>query len=184
MPSRRANGRPPVCPPAAAPAAWRRMVQIIKALGRGESVDFAGRHFNLDSVTVKPWPVQPDGVPIYLACHWGARAREAQIKRAARLADGVISISDSPEEHTLVIEAVREEAAALGRDPDSLETVMYLTVNMDTDLARGRSRIGAVPAGILRRRDLGRPLGSLRRAGAGQRTHRPIPGSRRRHRHR
>ena len=115
------------------------MVHIIKSLGRGETVDFAGRHFDLDSVTVKPWPVQPDGVPIYLACHWGARARDTQIKRAARLADGVISISDSPEEHTLVIEAVREEAAALGRDPNSLETVMYLTVNMDPDLAKAEA---------------------------------------------
>ncbi len=115
------------------------MVQIIKSLGRGETVDFSGRHFDLDSVTVKPWPVQQDGVPIYLACHWGARARDTQIKRAARLADGVISISDSPEEHTMVIEAVREEAASLGRDPESLETVMYLTVNMDADLARAEA---------------------------------------------
>ena len=112
------------------------MVEIIKGLGRGDTVDYSGRHFDLDSVTVKPWPVQQDGVPIFLACHWRARAREAQIDRAARLADGVMSISDTPEEHALVIEAVKSRAAELGRDPASLETVMYLTVNMDTDLAR------------------------------------------------
>ena len=112
------------------------MVEIIKGLGRGDTVDYSGRHFDLDSVTVKPWPVQQDGVPIFLACHWRARARDAQIDRAARLADGVMSISDTPEEHALVIEAVKSRAAELGRDPASLETVMYLTVNMDTDLAR------------------------------------------------
>ena len=111
------------------------MVQIIKGLGRGDAVDFSGRHFELDSVTVKPWPVQQEGVPIYLACHWRSRARDAQIRRAAALADGVISISDTPEEHTNVIQAVKERAAELGRDPNSLETVMYMTVNMDTDLA-------------------------------------------------
>ncbi|MDE2779923.1 MAG: LLM class flavin-dependent oxidoreductase [Chloroflexota bacterium] len=115
------------------------MVRIIKSLGRGDTVDFAGRHFDLDSVAVKPWPVQEDGVPIYLACHWRSRAKDAQIRRAARLADGVISISDTPEEHTRVIEAVRAEAAEAGRDPDSIETVMYLTVNMDTDLARAEA---------------------------------------------
>ena len=115
------------------------MVRIIKSLGRGDTVDFSGRHFDLDSVTVKPWPVQKDGVPIYLACHWRSRAKDAQIRRAARLADGVISISDTPEEHALVIEAVRAEAAEAGRDPDALETVMYLTVNMDTDLARAEA---------------------------------------------
>ena len=115
------------------------MVQIIKGLGRGETINFAGRHFDLDSVTVKPWPVQQDGVPIFLACHWRARARDAQINRAARLADGVMSISDTPGEHAMVIEAVKGRAAELGRDPDSLEMVMYLTVNMDTDLARAET---------------------------------------------
>ena len=115
------------------------MVRIIKSLGRGDTVDFSGRHFDLDSVTVKPWPVQDDGVPIYLACHWRSSAKDAQIRRAARLADGVISISDTPEEHTRVIEAVRAEASEAGRDPSSIETVMYLTVNMDTDLARAEA---------------------------------------------
>jgi len=115
------------------------MVKIIKSLGQGESVDFSGRHFELDSVTVKPWPVQQNGVPIYLACHWRSNAKDAQIRRAATLADGVISISDTPEEHTRVIEAVRAEAAEAGRDPNSIETVMYLTVNMDTDLARAEA---------------------------------------------
>jgi len=115
------------------------MVRIIKSLGRGDTVDFSGRHFDLDSVTVKPWPVQSDGVPIYLACHWRSRAKDAQIRRAARLADGVISISDTPEEHTRVIEAVRAEAVEAGRDPDAMETVMYLTVNMDTDLAQAEA---------------------------------------------
>ena len=115
------------------------MVQIIKGLGQGETVDFSGRHFDLDSVTVKPWPVQRDGVPIYLACHWRSRARDAQIRRAAALGDGVISISDTPEEHTSIIQAVREQAAELGRDPNALEAVMYLTVNMDTDLAKAEA---------------------------------------------
>ncbi len=115
------------------------MVQIIKGLGRGETINFSGRHFDLESVTVKPWPVQEGGVPIYLACHWRAQARDAQIKRAARLADGLISISDTPEEHARLIEAVRAEAVELGREPDSLDTVMYMTVNMDSDLARAEA---------------------------------------------
>ena len=115
------------------------MVQIIKGLGRGETVDFSGRHFEMDEVTVKPWPVQDGGVPIYLACHWRSPAREAQIRRAVQLADGIMSISDTPEEHAMVIEAAKAEAVELGRDPDSVRTVMYLTVNMDTDLARAEA---------------------------------------------
>ncbi len=115
------------------------MVQILKSLGRGETVNFTGRHFQMDSVTVKPWPVQEGGVPIYLACHWNSPAREAQIRRAAQLADGIISISDTPDEHAQLIQAARAEAAAASRDPNALKTVMYLTVNMDSDVARAEA---------------------------------------------
>ena len=115
------------------------MVKIIKGLGSEEPVTFAGRHFNLDSVTVKPRPVQSGGVPLFLACHWRSRAREAQFRRAAALADGIISISDTPEEYSQVIEAVQSKAADLGRSAESLEKVMYLTVNMDSDVARAEA---------------------------------------------
>ena len=39
----------------------------------------------------------------------------------------------------MLIEAVKAEAADLGRDPDSLDTVMYMTVNIDSDLARAEA---------------------------------------------
>ncbi len=115
------------------------MVKIVKGLGREEPVTFAGKHFNLHSVTVSPKPLQRGGVPLFLACHWRAQAREAQFRRAASLADGLISISDTPEEYARVVEAVKSKAAALGRAPESLETVMYLTVNVDSDVARAEA---------------------------------------------
>ena len=83
--------------------------------------------------------MQNQGIPIFLACHWRARAREAQFRRAAQLADGIISISDTPEEYGQVIESVCSLAADLGRDPESLERVMYLTVNMDEDVPRAEA---------------------------------------------
>ena len=68
-----------------------------------------------------------------------ARARESQFRRAARLADGIISISDTPEEYAQVVESVCSQAADLGRDPECLERVMYLTVNMDEDVPRAEA---------------------------------------------
>lgn len=112
------------------------MARIVKGLAGNNPLTFAGRHFNLDSVSVGPEPVQPGGVPLLLACHWRAKARAAQIRRAAELADGIISISDTPEEYAQVIAGVQEKAAAQGRDPETLERVMYLTVNLDTDTGR------------------------------------------------
>lgn len=127
---------------AAGVAATRRasrleeMVLIIKGLGGTEPVTFSGRHFNMDRVSVGPKPVQTSGIPLLLACHWRAKAREAQLRRAAELADGIISISDTPEEYAQVVSNVQERAAELGRNPEVLERVMYLTVNLDTDTGR------------------------------------------------
>jgi alkanesulfonate monooxygenase SsuD/methylene tetrahydromethanopterin reductase-like flavin-dependent oxidoreductase (luciferase family) len=112
------------------------MVQIVKGLCSGQPMTFRGRHFGLDSVAVQPRPVQPGGVPILLACHWRAKARDAQIQRAAKWADGVISISDTPEEYGQVVRQVRSIAADLGRDPSTLETAMYLTVNVGQNVSQ------------------------------------------------
>ena len=114
------------------------VLQIVKGLGSGQPMDFRGRHFDLEGVSMEPRPVQAGGVPLLLACHWRAQ-RDAQYQRAARLGDGLISISDTPEEYAQVVKRVRAIAAELGRDPVRLETVFYLTVNVDPDLARAES---------------------------------------------
>jgi alkanesulfonate monooxygenase SsuD/methylene tetrahydromethanopterin reductase-like flavin-dependent oxidoreductase (luciferase family) len=117
------------------------MVRIIKSLNRGETVSFRGRHFELDSVVMRPRSVQAGGVPILLACHGRFKTREAQIQRAARWADGIISISDTPDEYRQVVRDFRAMAADLGREGRSdglpMEATMYLTVNLDRDAARG-----------------------------------------------
>jgi alkanesulfonate monooxygenase SsuD/methylene tetrahydromethanopterin reductase-like flavin-dependent oxidoreductase (luciferase family) len=115
------------------------MVQIVKGLGSGQPLTFQGRHFNLGSVAMQPLPVRPGGVPLLLACHWRSKARGAQFQRAARWGDGLISISDTPEEYQQVAQQVRSIAAALGRDPSALETAMYLTVNVGQDLSRAET---------------------------------------------
>jgi alkanesulfonate monooxygenase SsuD/methylene tetrahydromethanopterin reductase-like flavin-dependent oxidoreductase (luciferase family) len=114
------------------------VVQVVKQLGAGTPLTFHGRDFDLDSVVMEPRPAQARGVPIILACHWRA-GRQAQFQRAARLGDGLISISDTPQEYAQLVQRVRSIASDLGRDPDSLETVMYLTVNVDPDTARAQA---------------------------------------------
>ncbi|PKB82387.1 MAG: hypothetical protein BZY88_04765 [SAR202 cluster bacterium Io17-Chloro-G9] len=114
------------------------VLEIVQGLGSGRTLDFKGRHFDLDGVSMAPRPVQAGGVPLLLACHWRAQ-RDVQFQRAARLGDGLISISDTPEEYAQVVERVRSIAAELGRDPLRLETVFYMTVNMDPDLAKAES---------------------------------------------
>ncbi len=121
------------------------MLEVVKGLGTGQAFSYDGRHFQLDDVIMEPTPVQPDGVPVYLGVHWHGRGdgqgaqRERQARRAARLADGAISISATPEELVDLRDTVRGYCAEYNRDPDALSTVMYLTVNLDEDVARAEA---------------------------------------------
>ena len=121
------------------------MVRVIKGLGAGASVKHQGRHFQFDAMEMRPMPAQSEGVPILLACHWrfhrpGEKSvGEAQVQRAASLGDGLISISDTPQEYAQMVQRFDSVAADLGRDPQALEKVMYLTVNVDPDRLRAEA---------------------------------------------
>ena len=121
------------------------MLQVIKGLGNQEPFSFAGRHFELDDVVMQPTPVQDQGVPVYLGVHWHGRGdgqgaqRERQARRAARLADGIISISATPDEFVELNETVDGYCAEYSRDPGDMSSVMYMTVNMDEDLSRAEA---------------------------------------------
>lgn len=113
------------------------LAELLPRLWSGEGVTFHGRYFELEAVALEPRPVQRPGVPIWLACHRHTGS-EAQYRRAARLADGVITLTDPPAHAAEVWQRVGELAAEYGRDPSRLERAFYLTVNLDPDPARGR----------------------------------------------
>lgn len=105
-------------------------VLLVKKLTRGETVSWEGRYFELDSVTVQPSSPQPGGVPVLLACHW-TTGSERQYRRAVRLADGFIGISDSPEDWAKVMNRLRELTAEAKRDFDAMNSAFYMTVNLN-----------------------------------------------------
>ena len=117
------------------------IVQILGGLSSSEPFSLSGRHFNLDQVSVEPKPVQQGGVPILLASHWRAQ-QEAQMMRAARLGNGLISISDTPEEYAKLTQKVRAAMSELGRDSANFETAMYLTVNLGEDISKAEAEAG------------------------------------------
>ena len=117
---------------------FEEIIEIIQGLGSGTPYDFHGRDFDLDSALVRPVPTRPGGIPFLLASHHRAQS-QAQIHRAARLGAGIISISDTPEEFSQVVQQVEEKATELGRDPGCMENAFYLTVNMDLDPAKAEA---------------------------------------------
>jgi alkanesulfonate monooxygenase SsuD/methylene tetrahydromethanopterin reductase-like flavin-dependent oxidoreductase (luciferase family) len=114
------------------------MVHVLKRLWTEEHITYHGQQIKVDDVTVYPRPVQnvrKGGVPILLGAHHRTGS-SAQYRRAARYADGIIGITDSPEQWSEVIARVDECAVAEGREPSELDRVFYITVNINRDRAK------------------------------------------------
>ena len=111
---------------------FEEVVEIVSALTRGVPVNFDGRHFQLDDVSIAPASPQEGGVPFLIAAHWRS-GRERQFARVARLGAGVISISDYPDEYAKVIARVEHHCREMSRDVGSLERSFYMTVNIGPD---------------------------------------------------
>ena len=99
------------------------MLKVVKGLGNGQPFTHSGPNFELDDTVMEPAPVQPGGVPVYLGVHWHGRGdgqgaqRERQARRAARLADGAISISATPDEFVELTNTVRGYCEEYGPGP-------------------------------------------------------------------
>lgn len=117
---------------------FEEIVEIAKGLGSGKPHSHDGRHFSFDSVTMLPKATQPDGIQWLLATHHRSR-QQAQIDRAARVGDGIISISDTPSEFAEVIAQVDAKTEEYGRDTTNRENVFYMTVNLEEDEATAKS---------------------------------------------
>ena len=115
------------------------ILQILKGLENGEKFSFHGRHFDLDNTVILPLPTRTSGVPILLACHGRSSVRDIQIDRAARLGDGIISISDTPSEFRDVVSQFYETVVNLGKNVHQVQTTMYMTINMDENVGRAKA---------------------------------------------
>ncbi|MDH6679297.1 putative F420-dependent oxidoreductase [Rhodococcus sp. LBL1] len=92
-------------------------IEIVKAVcaGRGpEWVEFHGKHYDFDRLMISPAPDRP--VPIYVGGH-----SEPGLRRAARLADGWISVNTDVEQLRDAIARLAELRAEYGRAGEPFE---------------------------------------------------------------
>ena len=128
-------------PPGERGARLEETIQIFRGLWTGREFAHEGRHFHFDPVTVRPLP-HNGSAPLLTACH-SHTGSERQLRRAARLGDGFISITASPEEFAAIRDAVWDYAREEGRDPAELQTVFYMTVALDADAGRASEEANA-----------------------------------------
>jgi probable F420-dependent oxidoreductase len=109
-------------------------MRIIKRLWTEDHVSFAGKHFQLNDVTLYPRPFRP--VPIFV----GGRS-DAALRRAGRLGDGYTGIWLSVERFREAAGRIAEVAAGAGRDPGEVELGMQYWTSVSGSREDARSHV-------------------------------------------
>ena len=102
-------------------------IQGLRTLFADRRASFQGKYVHFANVELAPKPAQ-DRFPIYVSAH-----SQAGLERVGRLGDGLIIAARSPEQTQREWTAVREAAAAHGRD------VGRLSLHVQTWLALGEN---------------------------------------------
>ena len=100
------------------------LVQVMRRLWRENDVSHAGLFTRFEHVTLEPKPVQPGGVPIWLA----SNDVEPGLRRVGRMADGWLNNIKTPETYRECWQKIRAYAAEASRDPDSIQPGLYVTL--------------------------------------------------------
>ena len=110
--------------PAARMKMSEELVQIMRRLWRENDVSHAGQFTRFEHVTLEPKPVQPGGVPIWLA----SNDIEPGLRRVGKLADAWLNNIKDPQTYRVCWEKIRSYAADAGRDPNSIHPGCYFTL--------------------------------------------------------
>jgi probable F420-dependent oxidoreductase len=110
-------------------------LRLCKALWSGKPVDWDGR-WHVEQGVIGPTPHQPGGPPI-----WGGGSVPAALSRAGKHFDGWFPTGPDAKgwgEQWRQVQAIAREA---GRNPDDVQSAVYLTLAVDQDPAKAEQRI-------------------------------------------
>src|SRR5450755_2318640 len=114
-------------------ARLKEAVELIQTLWTTDRVTYDGTYYRTRNATIYDRSETP--MPLYIAAAGPSAAR-----LAGRVADGLICTSGKGMElyADTLLPALREGAAAAGRDPADLDLAIEMKVSFDTDLVRAR----------------------------------------------
>jgi alkanesulfonate monooxygenase SsuD/methylene tetrahydromethanopterin reductase-like flavin-dependent oxidoreductase (luciferase family) len=128
-------------------------LRLCKALWSGHPVDWDGR-WHVNQAVVAPTPHRPGGPPL-----WIGGNLPASLDRAGKYFDGWFPSASSAPEFAAGLARMRDVARQNGRDPDSIDGAMYLTVALDDEAAKAEDRLNSFleryyrqPAPVMRQR--------------------------------
>jgi len=117
---------------------FEECVTIIKALWTEPEVNFQGRHFQLDGLSLGLKPVQKDGVPI-----WMAASAEKPQRRMLKMGDGWFPNAQSPQAFVDGWQQIENLAKESGDDAGRLHKALYTTMNINEDKAQAEKELRA-----------------------------------------
>ena len=112
-------------------AAMTEAAEIVRSVLRGDELDFAGKVFEAHVPALREEADTPRwDVPLYFA-----GTGPMMLRAAARAGDGLLTASITT---PAFVRYVREQVAAAGRDPDTLDLGCTIVASVDEDAERGR----------------------------------------------
>ena len=125
-------------PPSERAARLEENIAVLRVLWRDDPASFSGKFHAFEGIAVRPQPVQKPAPPIWIANNPHIFAAKPHIvkrtvERVGRLADGWMTIQATPEEFSTSWRAIRDSAAAHGRDPEAMESSLYFNLNIGDD---------------------------------------------------
>ncbi len=106
---------------------YDEMLDVMRALWRGEMVEHHGEHFDFPRILMRPAPPAP--VPI-----WIGGASAPALRRAARLGDGWLGTGQSPDEVLACLSELARLRREAGRAEEPFEAIAPLAVEPTPDV--------------------------------------------------
>ncbi len=99
---------------------FEEALQVIRPLIQGQSVDFAGTHYQVENCVITPLGPRPDGMPLLVGAH-----KPRMLRLVARYADQWNTAwLGQPEELAERLELIHDACAGVGRDPATLDVTV------------------------------------------------------------
>jgi alkanesulfonate monooxygenase SsuD/methylene tetrahydromethanopterin reductase-like flavin-dependent oxidoreductase (luciferase family) len=121
---------------------FEECISLMRRLWTEPSVTAHGRHFQLQDVSLGLRPIQPSGIPIWIA----GSVDNAQ-RRVLRLGDGWFPNPRSPEVFAAQRERMQVLAQEMGQDAQALPRCIYTTLNINSDVAQAQREMQSFAEG-------------------------------------
>jgi probable F420-dependent oxidoreductase len=118
-------------------ARFNEALALMKACWTEDQIDFDGRLWKLQGVSMKPKPVQTPHPPV-----WFGGSAPAAMRRAVRHGHGFMGAgSQTTSQFAEQVSVVSKELSAQGREPDTFPVGKRVYIHIDDDAARARQQL-------------------------------------------